>query len=232
MFKKTHTTEAKKHMTKTYEKQTNESPKSWLWFRIYRDLLHQRTFKNVIKYIQQYNQDLQTHKQKKTKQDKNYQFIYGYEELPIPTISNLQNLSKIHKWKKRVTDYDNHLDQVQREQREQQYIEEEKKYLQLMQDSRKATQQYINALNEDVNPRIRTTSKLHALKSASQTVDTLYKDLRLAHGKSTENNSTNINADITGEVKQETRIDFNDQLTNKEFHKNELNFLKQLIQKE
>lgn len=222
-------------MTKTYQKQPNESPKSWLWFRIYRDLLHERTFKNTIKYIQQYNQDLQTYqKQNKTgtKQEVTRNFPYGYEKLPEPGIKNLQNLSSIHKWRKRVTDYDNHLDQVQREQREQQYIEEEKKYLQLMQDSRKATQQYIDALNEDVAPRIKTTSKLHALKSASQTVDTLYKDLRLAHGKSTENNSTNINADITGELKQDTRISFNEQLTDKDFHKKELDFLKQLIQKE
>ena len=222
-------------MTEPYERQPKEGDKAWLWFRIYRDLLHNRSQQEVIDYTQDYNKRLQQYlEQQKMGQSRDVfgTFPYGLKKLPEPTPKNLRNLSSIHHWKKRAHAYDKYLDQQQREAREQEFIEEEKKYLQLMGDTLSATQQYITVLNEDVDPRIRTTSKLHAIRSASQSIDTLYKDLRLAYGKSTENKDTNINADVSQEVSVPGGVDINHQLTSKEFHKDELDYLRQLMKKE
>ena len=126
-------------MTKPYERQARESDTSWLWFRIYRDLLHERTFKKVIEYIETYNKDLQQLQPNSTPTDLNRTFPYGKKKLPVPKNQNLRNLSSIHKWRKRVNAYDNHLDEKQREQREQEYLKEEQEYLQAMKEIRKAT---------------------------------------------------------------------------------------------
>lgn len=221
-------------MTQPYERQPKESNTSWLWFRIYRDLLHNRTHKKVIQYIQDYNNKLEEYQ--KTPQNKEHDtdttrtFKYGFEKLPTPTHQNLRNLSSIHKWTKRVQAYDNHLDQQEREAREQAYIDEEREYLKLMHDTREALQQNIQQIQQD--NKSRATSKSHALKSASKSLDTLYKDLRLAHGKSTENKDTNINADLNQDVRLDADVDFKHQLIDKEFHEQELNYLKQLINKD
>ena len=231
MFKKKE--EETKNMTKPYERQPRESDKSWLWFRIYRDLLHERTYKKVIQYIETYNQNIEQLQKNMTSTDLNRPFPYGKKKLPVPSISNLKNLSSIHKWRKRVNAYDNHLDEKQREQREQEFLQEEQEYLQAMKEIRQATFTHVEALQNNDDPNIKTTSKLHALKSASQSIDTTYKDLRLAHGRSTENRSTDlnadVNADVNAEVNQEVKIDFNLQLTDKKFHENERKYLEELL---
>ena len=216
-------------MTKPYERQPRESDTSWLWFRIYRDLLHERSPKKVVQYIQQYNKDLTTLKNNKEKKGKTRSFPYGMKELPQPELKNIQNLSSIHKWKQRVREYDNHLDQQQREQREQEFLEEELEYLRAMKQIRQATFKHVDILNNKDDPTVRTTSKLHALKSAGQTIDTTYKDLRLAHGRSTENRSTDLNAEVTQEVTEQVNVDFKVQLTDKKFHESEREYLRELL---
>lgn len=217
-------------MTQPWERQPKESNKSWLWFRIYRDLLHNRTHQQVIDYIQQYNTNIEKHQQNGSEQEVTRNFQYGFEKLPEPSIKNLQNLSSIHKWRKRTDAYDNYIDQQEIKAREQAYIDEEKEYLKLMHDTREALQQNIQQITKDNQSR--ATSKSHALKSASQSLDTLYKDLRLAHGKSTENKDTNINADLNQEVRLDADVDFKHQLIDKKFHEQELDYLKQLINKD
>ena len=216
-------------MTKPWERQPRESDTSWLWFRIYRDLLHERSPRKVIEYIQNYNKDLKHHKNKKEKKGNKGKFRYGMKELPQPELKNIQNLSSIHNWRKRVTAYDNYLDEKQREQREQEFLEEELEYLRAMKEIRQATFTHVEALNNNDDPNIRTTSKLHALKSASQSIDTTYKDLRLAHGRSTENRSTDLNAEVTQEVTEQVNVDFNAQLTDKKFHDVERKYLEDLL---
>ena len=151
------------------------------------------------------------------------------KELPQPELKNIQNLSSIHKWKQRVREYDNHLDQQQREQREQEFLEEELEYLRAMKEIRQATLKHVDILNNKDDPTVRTTSKLHALKSAGQTIDTTYKDLRLAHGRSTENRSTDLNAEVTQEVTEQVNVDFKVQLTDKKFHESEREYLRELL---
>jgi hypothetical protein len=211
-------------MTKPWEKQENEYPKSWLWFKIYRDLLHERTFKKVIQYIEEYNQNLKNMKPSK----ETMKFPYGFNQLPKPELGNLYNLSSIHNWKQRVHAYDNYLDQQQRQHREQEFIEEENEYLQTIQSVRNEIKNQVIQINN--NEKITPTSKLHALKSASQALDTSYKDLRLAHGRSTENRSTDLNAEVQQDIKQEQKIniDIEATLQDKKFHKDELKYLEEL----
>ena len=220
-------------MTKPYERQPNESDTSWLWFRIYRDLLHERSPKKVIEYIETYNKDIEQLQEKRAEQGINRTFPYGRKKLRVPKVKNLRNLAGIHNWKQRVTAYDNHLDEKQREQREQEFLQEEQEYLKAMKEIRQATFTHVEALHNNDDPNLRTTSKLHALKSAGQAIDTTYKDLRLAHGRSTENRSTDLNADVNADVNAEVtsnvQVDFNLQLTDKKFHEQERKYLEELL---
>jgi hypothetical protein len=209
-----------KSMTQPWERQPNEYHKSWLWFKIYRDLLHERSFRKVIQYIEEYNKNItKTHPNPTNINEKPY---------PQPNIDNLKNLSRIHKWRDRVTAYDNYLDQQQRQHREQEFIDEENEYLKAIQAVRNEIQNQVMQINN--NEKITPTSKLHALKSASQALDTNYKDLRLAHGRSTENRSTDLNAEVQQDIKQEQKIniDIEATLQDKKFHKDELKYLEEL----
>jgi hypothetical protein len=120
------------------------------------------------------------------------------------------------------------LDQQQRQHREQEFIDEENEYLKAIQAVRNEIQNQVMQINN--NEKITPTSKLHALKSASQALDTNYKDLRLAHGRSTENRSTDLNAEVQQDIKQEQKIniDIEATLQDKNFHKDELKYLKEL----
>lgn len=197
---------------KTWLRHEGESGKAYLWFTIYRDMGYNRTLQNVV------NKCKELHKHDKS--------------IPTPTLDNVKNLSSIHDWVKRSIAFDNYTDEQARLHKEQHYKLEEQLYLDTMTKLRISLHSTIEELKLD--EKARPTSKAHALKSISQALDTTFKDLRLASGKSTENTSNNVTAELEANTTNELTADINIHkiLTDDTFLKQELEFMNKLIQED
>lgn len=206
---------------KIWQRRKGESSKAYKWFTIYRDMGYNRSIPKVITKCEQINKKTRR-KWEESRGEK------GLSEklIPLPTCKNLYHLSSIHGWVKRCIAFDNYMDERLRLQKEQHYYREEQLYLDVMQRIRERIGQILYDLEFD--EKAHATSKAHAMKSLSQSLDTTFKDLRLASGKSTENNSSNVTAEVEASADVRADVNVKETLTDKTFMKKELEFMKEL----
>jgi hypothetical protein len=210
-----------KQPTKPWLRQPKETGRAYKWYTYYRDMGPERTLQKTLHAILN---DINKKQNTDTTPTEKRRIL--------PNMSNLKNLSSIHKWVKRSIAYDNWCDEQRLLAKEAMYIEEEQKYIETMQDLREGISELILELQND--EKSRETSKAHAYKSVSQAMDTTLKDLRLITGKSTENSATNVTAEVdqTNTIDGKIDVDVHQTLTDNKFHDTELEFMKELIKKE
>lgn len=198
-------------MTEPWERQKGESSKTFAWFKIYRDLQGARTLPKVINTIEQ----LIAKDSSKAK------------EITLPSLTQLQNQSSRWNWKERCRNYDNYLDKLDREQKEDDYRELEARLINAGEEIVEAITRNIKDLKYDVDAK--PTSKSHALASVGKAFDNTVKNVRLLYGRSTENREEKVDADInaTANVHGVKEIK---ELRSDSFMEDELEFMRKLME--
>ena len=192
-----------------WERMKGESSKSFKWFTIYRDLGTKRSLNQVIEESKKLNATKCNHSEN----------IF----FPIPTIAQLKSQSSRWDWFERAGAYDNHMDELARKRKEEDYLEVESRLLGIGETILDNLERNLNDLKVDVDSK--TTSISHALKSAADAYDKSVKDIRLLYGKSTENtnNKEEVVADVNASIEKVVDV------TSDEFMTKELEFMKELI---
>lgn len=198
-------------MNKAWERMKGESGKSFKWFTIYRDLGAKRSLKKVITEIEKLNKS------------KPIQSEDSFFPIPVPTHAQLKNQSRTWDWVERAGAYDNHMDELARKQKEEDYLAIESRLVGIGETILDNLERNLNDLKVDVDSK--TTSISHALKSAADAYDKSVKDIRLLYGKSTENTNSKeeVSTELTASV--DTVVD----ITSDDFMNNELKFMKELL---
>lgn len=199
-------------MTEAWERQKNESSKSYAWFQVYRDLGPNRTFEKTIEKIK--------FEHSETKRNKIENII------PIPTLSALKNQSTRWQWRNRTRKWDNYQDKKLQLAYDEAYNQERDSLINIGSRLEKVILQNLLELESDKD--CKPTSKSHAIQSASNAFDKVTKNVRLLYGKSTEIKDSNIEADVGAEVDANVN-NVNVDLTSDEFFEREINYMKELI---
>ena len=195
-------------MSQPWERQKNESSKSFAWFCEYRDLGPARTLQKVVNKLAR----------EQTKDDN------GEKRVPIPTLTQLTNQSSKWGWTKRCQSYDNYMDERVRLQKEEDYLELEARLVAIGEDFIDNLERNLQDLKfDDAKP----TTISHSLKSSADAFDKTVKDIRLLFGRSTEIKDEKVDAVVDAEI--DSTAKFNVDLTSDEFMKNELEFMNKLI---
>lgn len=173
-------------MTEAWERQKGESSKSFNWFKTYRNLGLNRTFPNVI-----------------TKLSKDEVI----EEKNIPTLTQLHTQSSKWDWVERCRQYDNYIDQKERQQNYELFKQGNASYQEFFNEGFELLKEIQRELkiNENGNaPTTRANSFLNLNKSA----DILYRNFRLSHGQPTDikDNNTQIQGTIETTEKENSNI--------------------------
>lgn len=185
-------------MTEMWERQKGESSKSFAWFKTFRDLEGERKLQKVIDKIQEnINKS-----QEKSNSEENL--------IPLPTLTSLQKQSSRWHWTKRCRRYDNYLDERDRKDKEEAYLEKEGRLIGLGDRLIDVIEKNVDDLGDDYESK--STAIGNSLKSVAIAYDNVVKNIRLLHGRSTENKeskvegSLDVEADVKGDLTQSQEI--------------------------
>lgn len=194
-----------------WQRQKSEASKSFTWFKEYRDLGASRSLQKVVDKITAVM----------TKDDNIEEII------PIPTITQLTNLSSKWSWVERCRAYDNHLDEQRLQIRKEQYLHLEDDLIETGKKLAIAVKENIEDLNDNIDDS-RATSIANSLESAAKAYDKSVSNLRLLHGQSTSinDNNTNLDGKIEADIDIQGKIDKTQELLSiDEFRKYEIGLL-------
>lgn len=209
-------------MVELWERQKGESSKTFAWFKVYRDLQGARTLKKALNRIKQLSE-----KNNKSSQNfSNDKKIKFDGEMPVPNMNQLKKQSTNWNWKERCRAYDNYLDRLDREQKEEDYKQLEASMISAGEELVKTIAKNIKDLKYD---DAKTTTISHALASAGKAFDSSVKNLRLLYGRSTENREEKVDADVnaTANVHGVKEIK---ELRSDSFMEDELEFMRKLME--
>lgn len=176
-------------MTQPWQRQKNESSKSFAWFKIYRDLGARRTLEKVIDKI---TTDL-------TKSDNIEEII------PIPTLSQLTTQSSTWSWVERCRAYDNHQDEEHQIRRKEEYLVLEDDLIDAGKDLVEIVKESINDLKDNYDDS-KAVSIANSLQSVASAYDKSVSNLRLLHGQSTSINDNNTKIEGSLEADIDVRL--------------------------
>lgn len=209
-------------MTKPWERQKNESSKSFAWFEIYLHLGANRKLKKIIEKVESINKKaLQGNDRKSNDSDENI--------IPTPTLSQLETQSFRWHWSKRARAYDNYLSNLRRQRKEEAYLQSEDRLIKIGEDLATAVEEVVEDLRYTSADESKATSVAHALSSASKAYDNAVKNIRLLYGRSTENKETNAEVNLGAEVDTNQRVEVD--FTSDSFMENELEYMRKLMDK-
>ena len=169
-----------------WQRQKGESSKSFIWFKIYRNIGPTRTLKNTLKKMEK-------NMEKCGNIDENLEEI-----VPTPTFAQLTSQSSRWDWSERARAYDNYQDQLEIQAKNEAYKQTEKDLLEIANDFQKLIKKNVKELKQDTTSQ--TISKSHALKSVASAIDKTTKNIRLLHGKPTDIKDNKLEANIDADV--------------------------------
>lgn len=176
-------------MIQPWQRQKNESSKSFAWFKIYRDLGATRTLQKVIDKIT-------------TDMNKPEDIE---EIIPIPSYSQLGTQSSTWSWVERCIAYDNHLDEKRLKEKEEAYIKIEPDLINAGKDLLEIVKETIGDLKDNFDDS-KAVSIANSLQSVAKAYDKSVSNIRLLHGQSTSINDNNTKVEGSLEADVDVRL--------------------------
>ena len=164
----------------SWERQKGESAKAYYRFKIFLELPpDKRTLENALQEI-----------------NKNQQNTGNNKEV---SLSSIKTMSTKWAWMERAALYDSNLILKEMEENDNEFRKTNKDFKNVFKETLGLADDLLQQLVNNVNDNALST-RINMLNTLMNVLDSLYKNYRLAHGRSTRISETTVDADVNANV--------------------------------